>query len=128
MSSLGHEDHIQVSFDLAPDYVVTAKQGAAIGLIVCEAMTNAIKYSHPTGAAGKVIVSARPVNDRFQIAVMDDGLGLPEGFDPKTAKTMGLKVMNALADQLGADLMFEALSIGFSVHLELPIADVAMSA
>jgi two-component sensor histidine kinase len=52
--------------------------------------------------------------------VADDGVGLPEGFDPNTSESTGMVLMRNLAEQLSARLEFEQPPIGLSVRLELP--------
>lgn len=124
-SSLSSADRVQYSFELADRYVVTPRQAAAIGLIVCEAITNAIKYARPVGASGNILAYAKRKDRTLEIGVRDDGPGLPKGFDPNAAKTTGFVVMNALASQLGAKLSFVPLTVGLTVRLEMPIANLA---
>jgi two-component sensor histidine kinase len=54
------------------------------------------------------------------IEIADDGVGLPEGFDPTVSSGKGLRLMRALAEQLGGRLDFEQGPIGLSVRLEVP--------
>jgi two-component sensor histidine kinase len=56
------------------------------------------------------------------IEIADDGVGLPEGFDPAMGSRTGLRLMRALAEQLGGCLDFEQGLIGLSVLLEVPPA------
>jgi two-component sensor histidine kinase len=121
MASLTHAERTELAFDLAPGCDISAKQAAAIGLLVAEAMTNAFKYSHPSGIAGKLRLSAQRSRDcGLVIEVVDDGVGLPEGFDTKNGKSNGFRVMRAAADQLHGRLAFEQGPIGLCVRLELP--------
>jgi len=121
MTSLSHADRTDVSFDLAPACEISAKQGAGIGLLVTEAMTNAFKYSHPTGVPGKLRIAARRGRDgTLVIEIADDGVGLPEGFDPKNGKSNGFRLMRGAADQLRGRLAFEQTSLGLCVRLEVP--------
>jgi two-component sensor histidine kinase len=54
------------------------------------------------------------------IEVADDGVGLPEDFDPNTSESTGMVLMRNLAEQLSARLEFEQPPIGLCVRLELP--------
>ena len=38
------------------------------------------------------------------VSVRDEGVGLPAGFDPETSKRLGTRLVNALANQLGAEV------------------------
>jgi two-component sensor histidine kinase len=121
MGSLAGAERTQFSFDFDPDYITSPKHGVAIGLLVGEAVTNALKYAHPAGVPGNIHISARRMPDRrFVIEVADDGVGLPEGFDPTVSSGAGLRVMRALAEQIGGRLDMEQREIGLRVRLEVP--------
>ena len=82
---------------------------------------NAIKYSHPGGVPGKIkIMCRRNKGGGLVIEVSDDGVGLPESFDPNTAESTGMTLMRNLSRQLNARLEFERRPIGLCVRLELP--------
>jgi two-component sensor histidine kinase len=78
-----------------------------IGLIVNELVTNAAKHG-----GGKVTVTYR-CDDDCQISVCDEGIGLPDGFNPEgTANGLGMKIAGVLAKQLGGRLVANANSGG----------------
>jgi two-component sensor histidine kinase len=56
------------------------------------------------------------------IEIADDGVGLPEGFDPNNGKSTGFRVMRAAADQVRGRLSFEQTPLELCVRLELPAA------
>jgi two-component sensor histidine kinase len=121
MGSLAGAERSQFSFDLDPDQITSPKQGIAIGLLVGEAITNALKYAHPAGVPGIIHISARSMPDRhFVIEVADDGVGLPEGFDSAVSSGAGLRLMRALAEQIGGRLDLEQCDIGLRVRLQVP--------
>ena len=103
------------------DCAVTSDQAAVIGLIVGEAVTNAIKYSHPTRVPGKITVQCQQDHEGLiMIDVTDDGVGLPEGFNPKSDGDVGFRMMRALSERLEAALAFESSSLGLGVSLRVP--------
>jgi len=121
--ALSMKGQAEILFDLEPNCVIQAKQATAVGLVIGEAITNAVKYSHPTGVPGKIAIMSRRIRDHgLVIEVADDGVGLPEGFDPHRSESTGVALMGALANQLSARLSFEQRPIGLSVRLELPSA------
>ncbi len=121
MCCLARHDQTLLSLALDAAREVTPKQAAAIGLLVGEAMTNALKYAHPTGVQGKLrlALSGAPAAG-LMIEVTDDGVGLPEHFDPHTAGSIGFRVMRCAAEQLGGRLTFVQPGIGLSVRLHIP--------
>ena len=48
------------------------------------------------------------------LRVSDNGTGLPEGFDPARASTLGLRLIVNLAQPLGGQCRFEKLAAGGS--------------
>ncbi len=71
------------------------------GLIVNELLTNAHKHGFPEGRAGVVQLDLQVGPDgQVQLQVCDDGVGMPEGFDPAHANTLGLQLVSDLARQL----------------------------
>ncbi len=123
MCCLGSHDQTLLSLELEAATEVSPRDAAAIGLLVGEAMTNALKYAHPTGVQGKLrVASSGSSGNGFVIEVTDDGVGLPEGCDPHRAGSIGFLVMRSAAKQLGGWLTFEQTAIGLSVRLEVPPA------
>ncbi len=77
-----------------------------VGLIVNELLTNAFKYAFVNRKEGKIEVVLRASEKgEASLTVRDDGVGLPEGFDHNTTKTLGLHVVKILAEgQLGGNM------------------------
>ena len=74
------------------------------GLIINELVTNALKYAFPDSRTGEVVVGLTAENNTYILSVSDNGIGLPEGFDLKGSKTLGLQLVNILVKQLGGTL------------------------
>jgi two-component sensor histidine kinase len=72
------------------------------GLVVSELVTNVLIHAFPGGQDGAVRVTLeRPDDGGFKLSVADNGVGLPEGFDPNSPKTLGMQLVRNLALQLG---------------------------
>jgi PAS domain S-box-containing protein len=71
-----------------------------IGLIVNELISNALKYAFPGDREGTLVVSGGLEGQLLTISVKDDGIGMPPGYDWKNAKSLGLRLVNILADQI----------------------------
>jgi two-component sensor histidine kinase len=97
-----------VGLELGPGTAARIPEEWAIplALIVNELVTNALKHAYPQGAPGPVRVALAASGDgRRAITVADEGRGLPPGFDPLAARdTLGMRLLNALAAQIGARL------------------------
>jgi two-component sensor histidine kinase len=96
----------KVSLDLAIDNVALAVDKAIpCGLVLNELITNALKHGFTDGRSGSIRVEFARIEDgRFRLAVKDDGVGLPRGFDIATSDSLGLQLVSTLSRQLGAEL------------------------
>lgn len=122
VSALAVPGRIELCVASDPGCIVPTETALPVGLIVVELLINAIKYSHPTGVAGQITVRChRPSALALVIEVADDGVGLPEGFDPMKSRTLGLRVVRSLADQLEARITFDSSTLGLSCRLHLPV-------
>jgi two-component sensor histidine kinase len=75
------------------------------GLIVNELVTNALKHAFPGRREGTVRVVLREEADgTLDLTVGDDGVGLPEGMDPRKTSSLGLDLVFTFADQLNAEV------------------------
>lgn len=121
VASLAGPEQVQLICRTAPDCYLSPDQAAPVALIVSELITNAVKHAHPAGAPGKIVLRCGGgLNGATFVEVEDDGVGLPENFDPWKGGGLGLDIVRGLAHQLGARLMFDAEGIGLRVRLIVP--------
>lgn len=74
-----------------------------LGLIINELATNSIKYAFPNGK-GTITIKLTTKNNKIELTVADNGIGLPESIDLKKTKTLGLKLVNILTKQLNGKI------------------------
>ncbi|MEA3488381.1 MAG: histidine kinase dimerization/phosphoacceptor domain -containing protein [Euryarchaeota archaeon] len=88
------------------DFTLPISIAVPFGLVVNELLTNAFKHAFVNRAEGKIEVSlSAPEEGAVCLTVSDDGVGLPEGFDFNTTKTLGLHLVKILVeDQLRGKL------------------------
>lgn len=88
--------------------------------IVQEAVHNALHH----GDARNLTVSVSSMNEKFALAIIDDGCGIPDLCEAKrTAKGMGLKLMEYRALQIGATLsLLPNPKGGLEVRVEMKAA------
>ncbi|WP_295793889.1 histidine kinase dimerization/phosphoacceptor domain -containing protein [Mucilaginibacter sp.] len=77
-------------------------QAVPLGLIMNEAITNAIKYAYKPNETGVIYISllARG-NGCNQLTIADNGPGLPAEFDINKIESLGINLMRGLTKQLG---------------------------
>ncbi|GAB2825697.1 tetratricopeptide repeat-containing sensor histidine kinase [Ferruginibacter profundus] len=72
-----------------------------LGLILNEAITNAIKYAFPANRSGVITVSFKNIAGlQYLLTIADNGIGLPEGFDFKKSSSMGMNLMEGLSEDI----------------------------
>ena len=100
------------AYEIAPDSValevdcedvrLSIDKAIPCGLIINELVTNALKYAFPKRQQGEIAVGLRSHGgDEVMLRVADNGVGLPDDLDDLArAKSLGLKLVIALSDQL----------------------------
>ncbi|AWN44985.1 histidine kinase [Methylobacterium terrae] len=102
--------------------VISADQAIPIGLVVNELVTNAVKHAYPQGC-GPVRVTLSVMAEGLRLAVRDDGVGLPPGFDVSMRqRSLGLKIIASLIRQLDGRLSTSAGGPGAHFVLDIPLA------
>lgn len=82
-----------------------------LGLVLNEAITNAIKYAFPDRRNGMITVSfKRAGRNRLRLTVSDNGVGLPKGFDIQHPTSMGMKLMAGLSEDIDAKFTISTIS------------------
>ena len=73
------------------------------GLIVNELVSNSLKYAFPNGRAGRIRIQMHQEGQgQIRLEVSDNGVGLPDGINLADRKSLGLRLVRTLADQLSA--------------------------
>jgi len=106
-NSQGAVRGVEFAFDTEP---ITLHIDTAIplGLILNELVTNAYKHAFAGQRTGRIVIALqRRGDDRLELGVADDGVGLPESFDARAGVTLGLRVIHSLARQLDGELVIE---------------------
>ncbi|MBL7780106.1 MAG: hypothetical protein JNM22_02740 [Saprospiraceae bacterium] len=76
-------------------------QAVPVGLILNEAISNAVKYAFPDNRPGTVSISMKHNEaDQYELTISDNGTGLPPGFDPAKSASLGMSLMRGLSKQL----------------------------
>jgi two-component sensor histidine kinase len=77
------------------------------GLVANELITNAFKHAFANRDRGEIRVAlTRLASNEAVLTVSDDGIGIPDHIDIANASTLGLQLVQLLADQLGGSITF----------------------
>jgi two-component sensor histidine kinase len=105
--SLDTDHRIRFGLDIAP-VELDVTQAVPTGLIINEAVTNAVKYAFPGGGNGQINIGMRKtITGRIELSISDNGIGLPNDFDWQHTESLGMSLMRGLCKQLDGE--FEVL-------------------
>jgi len=108
-SSWGSGRRVEVEVGGDP-VVLDPKRASSLALVVNELITNALKYAFPDEAEGLVDIKSSVANGQITVEVRDNGVGLPEDFDPERAGSLGMRIIR--------NLVRTDLKGRFSVHTD----------
>ncbi len=103
LSAYGQRAHSSVS---VIDVRVPPSVAIPLGLIVTEAVTNAMKYAFPGGQGGRISLAVTIENGRGLLVLQDNGVGLQDPPDDRSG--MGDVLMRGFAEQLSGTLVVDA--------------------
>jgi two-component sensor histidine kinase len=94
-------NHINFRKEVDHTYI-NVSQAVPLGLILNEAITNAIKYAFINKADGEIAILFSTTADGYHyLAIKDNGAGLPNHLDISAIDSMGMSLMKGLSKQLG---------------------------
>lgn len=76
-------------------------QATPVTLVMLESFNNALEHGFGEAGAGQVFVHLDQSGATHVLTVRDDGAGPPSGFDLAKSKSLGLRIVRAMAQQLG---------------------------
>jgi PAS domain S-box-containing protein len=91
---------LRFSIDIPDSINLDIDTGTAVGMITTELITNSIKYAFQPASSGIIEISLTREEDGMHFRVHDNGKGLPEGFDLKSSKGLGMKLVRNLVRQI----------------------------
>lgn len=90
------------------DFQLDSKRLFPIGIIVNELLTNTMKYAFTGRDSGLIEITLKERNGDAILTILDDGNGLPEGFDLEEQKGFGLMLVDLYSQQLDGSFSIES--------------------
>jgi len=88
--------------------VLPGSIASSLALVVAELLQNALEHGLHEQGEGRIALTTQRRGRRLQVCVIDNGAGLPAGFDPETDAKLGLKIVQTLVrDDLKGSLSWE---------------------
>lgn len=107
--SINIDDELFDKFDI--------EKAIPCGLIVNEVVSNAYKHAFDKILKGKIDISLEIDGSICRMIVSDNGVGLPDDFDPNNLNSLGLELIDALVLQLDGDYSMESKN-GTNINIE----------
>lgn len=107
-----------IRFDLQIDPIeLDVTQAVPVGLILNEAISNAIKYAFPNQQTGAISISMQHTEEgRLKLVTADNGVGLPPDFDIEKTNSLGMSLMRGLSEQLNGSFDLKSAN-GLAIHI-----------
>nr|WP_240348463.1 histidine kinase dimerization/phosphoacceptor domain -containing protein [Longitalea arenae] len=101
--SLDPQNRIRFGLFIEPIQLDVA-QAVPTGLIINEAVTNAVKYAFSGGRTAQININMfKKANGMLELAIQDNGTGLPPGFNWRQTDSLGMNLMQGLCKQLDGE-------------------------
>ena len=111
--------HVALRADIAPMHT-DSRTAAILAMIVSEFTANAIKHAFPEGRKGEVLVRLEARDeDGFELVCRDNGVGdvKPAAQPVNDVASIGMRLMESAAEQIGGDLSITAGPDGYLLRL-----------
>ena len=90
------------------DVFLPMDTGIPCGLILNELITNSFKYAFIDREEGVITIKLSVIDGgKFLFEISDNGIGIDKSFDIENAKSLGLKIVNKLVQQIDGSLKYE---------------------
>ncbi|CUH77130.1 histidine kinase dimerization/phosphoacceptor domain -containing protein [Tropicibacter naphthalenivorans] len=106
---------------------VTPDAAQALAVIVSEFVANTFKHAFAPGSIGEVRVTLTQDAHGLTLTCADNGNGGGEG-SGESGTGIGLRLMEAAADQLGAQMELGGTDQGYALRLTIPAPETALQA
>ncbi len=111
-----------IKVEAEPGIDIMTDRAIPIALIANELITNAAKYAYQGQSSGNISVRVA-LTDRgmIELAVRDQGAGLPPDYDHRSAPGLGMRIVRALSQQLHAEIATRRLNPGTEFIVSIPL-------
>ncbi len=102
----------------ADEILLSLDTSITLGILLSEIVTNSIKYANPESDELNLSIIIEDLgNAEFKAIIGDNGVGFPEGMNYKNTNSLGLQLIQVLAQQLRGKITREKLEKGTNYSL-----------
>jgi two-component sensor histidine kinase len=112
---------VQLKSELEP-VIMNVDLAVPCGLILNELISNAFKHGFTNGTGGEIKLSLRSGPDgKCSLFVEDNGVGVPADMDLNTRKSLGLRLVRSLTQQIRGSFELVRIDPGTSARLHFTV-------
>lgn len=111
---------LRLELDIEP-IRLSLDQAVPCGLLLNEVLTNAFKHAFVDSGPAVLRVHARALDGEVRIEIVDNGVGVPDALSSERTQTLGMRLMQALTEQLDGDLLTQRQERGTRTRLSFPL-------
>jgi two-component sensor histidine kinase len=105
----------------APEHVVLETDRAiTVALLINELITNVAKYAYTDGPC-RAWVNVVRLNERLEVTVRDEGVGLPPDFEIGNSKGLGMRLVTSFTKQLNGTIDVRSGMSGTEFSITFPL-------
>jgi PAS domain S-box-containing protein len=103
------------------DLTLDINRAVPCGLIINEVVSNSLKYAFPKGRRGAIRLALRlDQAQQCHFILSDNGVGMPQDFESRPRSSLGLTLIERLAEQLQGTLERSSSAQGTTYRLTFP--------
>jgi len=112
----------EISCTINPGEVfLPVDQALPCALVINEILSNAYKHAFKGRNNGTIDITVMRENDRINITIRDNGIGLPENFDIGRSNSLGVTLIRTIVQhQLKGSVLFKSRN-GTEVSIDFPV-------
>jgi PAS domain S-box-containing protein len=109
-----------IDFEInAEDILLTIDTSIPCGLIVNEIINNILKHAFPPGYKGKISLNVAKCAEKIILTISDNGIGIPESFEPEKSDSLGVQLIETLVRQLEGKISIDKTNgTAFKIEFE----------
>lgn len=117
------ESNPLLSFE-GPDVILPAEQAKSLALAVNELVINAFRHGLAERYQGHIRVLTEAGKGQARVIVRDDGQGLPQDFNPRRDRGLGITIARGLVERsLGGSLSLARSEHGTDAVIRIPLEE-----
>ena len=107
LNTYSHQsNNIKVNFDVE-NHKLDSETSIPLGLIINELLSNCLKHAFPDERNGIIKIKFCKENERYVLAISDNGRGLPDDFEVENVDSLGLRIVESLVDQINGEMSID---------------------